>query len=640
MIARTQQLPPMPEDDPDLLGRVALLTLFFIVAAFVLLARIVYLNAFMGEDIERLSNENYHSTMSIDAPRGSVFDCQGAPLATNQMTFNVTARAFRLHKEDLARSLHEIADLTGKDITKELDALTTRTPGARQKSTLLLTGLSAAQAAPILERKSNLPGIDYESVYRRTYPEGPLAGHILGHVGRIDPRVPQELQKMKEGDYTGMDWIGKSRLEKVCEGYLRGTKGEKTYRHDAGGRILEEYPAKPPAQPGADIYLTIDMRLQRKAEELLDKQRGTIIAMDPNTGALLAMMSYPLFDSNHPGAPIALEEPASAICLAYQGGYMPGSAFKLITAYAALKMGVDPSRQVNCIGYMKIPGWKRPFRCDERWGHGAVDMVEGIQKSCNVYFYTLARELGANRLMAAAREWGLAARTGLDSAYLERRGSLPDAGHMLPGEILYSAIGQGKVVATPLQMLRAYAALANGGRLVRPHVVAQIVDRRVETPPETDENPDASDGEIKHAPKLINELPLPGDDWAASQTVPLLPEWREVIVEGLWRVINTHGGTAYKAKFPKEWDAAGKTSSVERAGGEKTTAWFLCFAPKDKPVIAVLAMLEDVGHGGEFAAPLARDFLKEYFALYPIHALKKKLETAAQPPPAQSLPTQ
>lgn len=574
---------PQPEGDEQLRGRLRQLTWLFAAGAVVVLLRVAFLNVFAGEVYSKLASENYHSTRIIDAPRGRILDRHGRPLATNRLSFDVVARAYRLKDEQIAESLRAVAELTGRDFSRQFDALTS--PSGRKRPQTLFSKLDFDEAAPVLERVSAYPGVGYEAVYRRYYPHGVLASHALGYIGMVNRR---ELDALADEGYTGRDYIGKTGLERLCEDALRGVKGEMVYRHDAGGRVLEEYPPDPAPQPGDDVALTLDLDLQRKAEEILDEYTtGVLIALDPNTGAVLAMTSRPTFDPNRPGRPLGPDIPTSEINLAVRGAFMPGSAFKLVTAYAALRQGVDPAKNETCTGKLMIPGWNQPYRCDARYGHGAVDMVEAIQKSCNVFFYQKALTIGQTALVASARHIGLGAPTGVDCAPREPMGVLPDHERLYTGELLHMAIGQGKVGVTPLQMLRCYAALANGGLLVRPYTIERIGDRQI----------GGTVSEHRPPPRRIE----------------MRPEWRRTLIEGLWRVVNAPGGTAHSVDFPKEWDVCGKTSSVERYGHDKTNAWFVCFAPRERPVVAVLAMVENIGHGGSFAAPMCKEFLEEYW---------------------------
>lgn len=578
-----------------------------------IIARVYYLNIIIGSQLRDLSDENYHSQFPIDAPRGSIKDRNGAVLATNQMVFNVMARAYRLDRDALEQSFATLEQVTGRSMHTRLDEVA----AAPRESFVLLKGLDFEAAAPVVERLGVMPGISVEPSYRRFYPNGTLNAHILGFVGDINRA---QYERLREAGYGRNDRIGQSHIESLCESNLRGLKGLEVVRSDARGRVREVlYNRRQPARPGLDVTLTIDLELQRLAMdlittrslELMVKKHGkpvetrraaVLVAMDPRDGQILAMASYPTFDPNRPGYGGTRDYPFQQVSRAVSGFDMPGSVFKLVTAYAALEAGVSPSREITCNGRFYIRGWKQPYMCDNRWGHGPVDMSSALEKSCNVYFYTMAAELGSERLAAAARKWGFGTATGVDFHASERAGLVPTK-RVLPGENLHFSIGQGRwILASPLQVLRAYAALGNGGRLVRPYAIAQIGDRVMKgLPPQTGVDPE----------------PL----------VKLPPEWREPLVSGFWRVIQGKSGTGRRAGFSEEWDAAGKTSSVEKAGHSEANAWFVCFAPRDNPVIALLATVENSGHGGDIAAPLCREFMEDYFRRYPLARTRKESET-------------
>ena len=609
--------PVNPEEDRALRQRLRHLSAMFLIFPVIILFRVLFLNVITGEELAALSDRNIHRMVPIDAPRGVIYDRNGEALATNQLLFNVVGQPYRMRRDVMTQSLDMVERITQKSLTAgERDRMLTRAVYANPVPIPSLRNLNAPRAAPILERLSHLPGLSYETVYRRYYPHGPLVSHLLGFVNeyhpdfvaRVDGRIPGEFGTFSEGD-----WMGMLNLELICENYLRGSKGQRMVRQDRYHRILESFAPAPKSRPGQDITLTIDLRLQRRADALLaevppstpqtatarrqandgetpaKKTPGLVLAMNPQTGAILAMASYPNFDPHRSTAPLGPDEPSSQVNKALAGRYMPGSTFKLVTAYAILKNGFDANREITCGKYYYLPQWRRPFGCTGY--HGPVNLSDALQRSCNVYFYTMAFEyLGAERFMEAAFALGFGQPTGIDSTISERNWPLPSPSEIVRGELLNASIGQGKIITTPIQVLRAYAAVANGGYLVRPYVVEKIGDQVV--------------GGLFH------------EDRATSVTTGMTRAQADYLKHALWRVVNEQRGTAFRQNYPREWNAAGKTSSVQVVGQENTTAWFVGFAPEEKPVISVLIILENVGLGGAFAAPLGKAFLEEYFKYY------------------------
>jgi penicillin-binding protein 2 len=417
-------------------------------------------------------------------------------------------------------------------------------------------------------------------------------------VGRI-PTTSTWETKYRNAGYELDDYVGVTGIEAAFEEELRGQKGReqvwKTGRgHVLGSQIIE------PAVPGAQVSLTIDLRLQQLAESLLVGQKGVILAADPRNGEMLAWASSPGYDLNRP---TRMDDPTSKpwVNRAIQEWYRPGSTFKIVTGLAALEAGWDPARRVECDHRFFLPNWKIPFTC-LGW-HDSVEMIRAYQVSCNIYFYTLADYLytrdpqnAGYRLVQTAGRLGFGSPTGVlvqetserGLGFAEKRGRLPTLENLRSerGSVLHTAIGQGRVDVTPLQMLMAYAALANGGEVLVPRLVQRV--------------PGQTDGEAALPPKIV------------KTTVGLNPEHRRVIVEGLKAVVRP-GGTGDSAGFQPQWAVAGKTSTAERGGDVEPDAWFIGFAPADRPEIVVLVLIEHGGHGGKVAAPLAAKIFGHYF---------------------------
>jgi penicillin-binding protein 2 len=458
----------------------------------------------------------------------------------------------------------------------------------------------------------DLPGVSLRARPRRSYADGPVGAHILGYLGEIGPK---QLQILKDQGYATGDEFGQYGLEKTWEYVLRGQSGGQQVEVDALGRrvrVLHEVTDV----PGYTVHLTLDRQLQETAFEALKGKEGTIVALDVNTGAILAMVSTPAFDPNVFARGIKSDEwqalmkdrlrPLSN--RAIQGQYPPGSTFKVIMAIAGLEEGVlQPESRISDPGYYFFGN--RQFRDWKKGGHGSVDLHRAIVESCDVYFYQAGQRIGVDRIAKWARAFGLGEKSGatLDD---EKAGIVPDSEWKrkrfrqpwYPGETLSVAIGQGYLTVTPLQLANMMAALANGGTLYRPRVVDKI---------------ESVDGTVvrEYGPEKI-------------RTISLKPATLERLHKALADVVKGPGGTGAAARSSVV-EIAGKTGTaqvVEMKGGayvkseqlayfNRDHAWFVAYAPAQNPKIALVTLVEHGGHGGDAAAPLAKKVIEKYMEL-------------------------
>jgi len=574
--------------------RLAFFFTIFILFVAALLVRIINLGIVHGNDYAQFSEDNYLKERSVDAPRGSIHDRHGTVLAYNRAMFEVSMSRGNLTTEALRASLDRLGAILGADLSSHYQAVAGVRP--RWKSHVLSRRLTLDQITAVFEQRFHLPGVSIEPRFRRYYPLHSTLCHVLGHVGKITTTTWERQYRAK--DYELDDYVGVVGLEAAFEDSLKGQKGQEQIWRTNRGYILGSQVIEP-AVPGAEIFLTIDLQFQRLAESLLVGQKGVILALDPRNGEILVWASSPGYDLNRP---TQIDDPTSKplINRAIQEYYRPGSTFKIVTALAALEAGWTPDRRVTCEHRLFLPNWSKPFTC-LGW-HDSVDLVRAFQYSCNIYFYTMAdfiysrdpRDAGY-RIVRTARRFGFESPTDVLSREIKRRasgfgekaGALPSL-ETLRGErgsVLYMGIGQGSVDVTPLQMLMAYAALANGGELLVPRLV-----RRVQS--------EQSDDAFSSS-KIVKE------------TLALNPEHQRAIVEGLTTAVNSPGGTAYGAGFLPEWHVAGKTATAERES--EPDAWFIGFAPAEKPELVVLVLIERGGHGGKVAAPLAARLFRHYF---------------------------
>lgn len=569
-----------------------------------LLARLWYLQVLHGEELRILSDNNRIRLHRVRATRGTIVDRFGRILVDSRPSFDAV-----LVPEDagdvgaIVETLAPILQIPGA----ELMALIQANGGRPFQEVLIKRDLSFDEISAIETRQFELPGVTLQIVPRRSYPLGSVLAHLSGYVGEVNS---QELQA--DRSYRMGDLVGKTGLERRWETYLRGTNGEQQVEVDSLGRRLRVL-REVEEIPGHTLRLTIDRDLQVAADRALGNRAGSVVALDPRNGDVLAMVSHPAFDPNLFSRGVKSAEWRQFVTdhsrplmnRAIQGQYPPGSTFKFIVAVAALQEGVvNPFTSVSCSGGLTFGN--RYFRCWRKGGHGSVNVHEALVHSCDTFFYQVAQRLGVDLIAQYARLFGLGLPTGIDLDH-ERAGTIPDSAWKFrrfrqpwfAGETLSVAIGQGYVTATPLQMASAVAMLATGKRY-RPHLVLQV------------EHPD---GTVIHSeqPELVAELGV--RSVVAKQVRDAL---RDVVERGTGKnarlqAISVAGktGTSQVVRLGKERPRADRQPREHR-----DHAWFVAYAPADEPEIAVAAIVEHAeGGGGAVAAPLVREVLREFFAL-------------------------
>jgi penicillin-binding protein 2 len=559
--------------------RLRIIVYIYVFFMLVFIGRMAHWMLFHQRYYQEQARSNFIHPQRLDAPRGRIFSRDGHLLAVNRTTYSIGISPFGIKEIELRRTVRYLEEIFSKDFSaSEKEALSLR---PRWRSKLLSRNLSLEETSPLLERQWDLPGLRIASDFKRYYPVGSVCSHIIGYLGYIPP---DRLDQYKEKGYVHEDEIGITGLEYVYEDVLRGIAGEEIVQRDARGRYCKTL-ATEPAQPGQDAYLTLDLDFQKYAESTLHEQNGVVIVMNPQNGDILAMVSYPDYDNNRPGADSNFGRPVNFLNKAIQENYLPASTLKMVTAMAGLDAGITPKTEYYCEGLYYLPDWKRPFKCDVETGHGKVDLSMALQYSCNIYFYICVQKVGASSFLQWILDFGYGMPTGIDLPF-EVAGLVPvhSIDSMPPGNLLNLSIGQGLISATPIQVLFSYCIFANAGKFVRPHLLQYYMD---------------AEG------KRTYHIPQTG-------SIFLNQEHSKAVLDGLISVVNSSGGTANRADFPKQWKVAGKTGTAERKES-KDDAWFVCFAPYDDPEIAVLVFLEEAGFGGSNAAPLARDILEYYF---------------------------
>lgn len=550
-------------------------------------------------------------SVRIPGIRGRILDRTGARLADNRPSYCVSLYLEELRRPgSLQRTIDHVMDRLDRlaetmDRPRQLGPDDVRLHLNRRTPLPLVAwrDLDQMAVARFLEHAADNPGAALTVEPVRIYPQGALAGHVLGYVGRADLAVePADGDAPEKFHYYLPEMAGKSGVEKRLDGVLRANAGGRLeLQVDVAGFKFDEVSHRPPGK-GSDVVLALDGRIQRAAEEVLAGQRGAAVVVDPRTGDVLALASVPGFDPNDfvPSIPPAVwtrllkDETRPLYNRATAGEYAPGSTFKPVTLLAALESGrVAADTRFACPGFFDL-GTAR-FRCWQHWGHGSLDLPLAIRYSCNVYLFHAALAAGPEAVQATARACGLGRKTGI-SLDFERPGLVPDAAwkraarrdNWRDGDTCNLAIGQGALLVTPLQMAMYAAALANGGTLWQPRLVARIAPAEGE----------AQDIAPAAAPA--------GPHWAARNI--------RVVREGMRDAVNQLDGSGKRAALPHVVVAA-KTGTAEygpKGAGRKMT-WMVAFAPFEEPRYALALLVEDGVSGGTTAAPRVQRLLAQVF---------------------------
>lgn len=589
--------------------RALLLSFFVLVGVAILVARLAYLEIINADHFTTLSDKNRLRLMPEAPLRGRIFDRSGQLLAENVPSHILTITPDQV--KDLDATL------------AELEKMVLISPGDRRRFMRLLgqsprflpvpirLNLTDEEVGSVAVNLHRLAGVDLDAQMLRYYPLGPLAVHAVGYVGRMSEK---DYARVDTSNYAPSDFIGKSGVESFYEDVLRGKMGYRQVETNAHGVQLREVDRVPP-QPGKNLYLNLDVQLQAMAESLLGAERGAIVALDPRTGAVLAMVSQPGYDPNWFVTGIDIERYASLrdspdqplFNRVLRGLYPPGSTIKPFVGLAGLESGL---RRVNsrifCPGWYSLPRNSHRYRDWKHSGHGSVDLAHAIEQSCDVYFYDLAKDMGVDRMNSFLVRFGIGVETGIDL-----RGELPGVSPTTQwkrkvlkkpwylGETLIAGIGQGYVLSTPLQLAVATAALAMDGKRMAPRIVAMREDQ--------------VSGERVNEPllEMTRIRQVNKDNWAA-------------VVQGMVGVVEH--GTASGISHGLRYTMAGKTGTAQVFGikqneryNEATTAkhlrdhaWFISYAPVESPRIALAVIVENGGSGSGVAAPVARQ-VSDYY---------------------------
>ncbi len=585
---------------------------FVLVLLLILLARFVYLQAVRYSHYQTLAENNRISVVPIAPNRGLILDRNGVVLAHNYSGYTLEITPSKVSDLEAAiDDLSMLVDIQPKDRRRFKKLLA---ESRNFESLPIRNRLSDAEVARFAAQRYRFPGIEIKARLFREYPYRELTSHLIGYIGRINQTEIQQLeQDGTAANYRGSNHIGKTGIEQSYENELHGTTGIEQVEVDAAGRAVRVLSRIPPVS-GNNLMLSLDIKLQEVAEKSFGAYRGALVAIDPRNGEILAFVSKPGYNpnlfidgidteswdalNNSPDVPLNNR--------ALRGQYPPGSTIKPFMALAGLYYNKrDPSYTINDPGYFQLPGSSRRYRDWKKGGHGRVDMFKSIVVSCDPYYYGLAVELGIDNISTFLPQFGFGKKTGIDMAG-ESSGLVPSQAwkkkrhqeKWYAGDTVSVGIGQGYNLATPLQLAFATAVLANDGVAWRPHLVKQV--QRSDKTPAAEVQPEF----------ILNLNPK-----------------HLALVKRAMVAVTQPGGTAARAGAGAPYTFAGKTGTTQVIGmkqGEeyiesqvqerhRDHALFIAYAPADQPTIALAVLVENGGHGGATAAPIARKVLDYFF---------------------------
>jgi len=584
-------------------------TLFVLALFTILILRLWFLQIVSGPTYRAKSEHNRIRLQDIPPIRGMIIDRKGNVLVDNRPSYDLYVIPEDVQdRSQLLKNLNQLASLDYEIIEKKFKEAHSK---RLFKPVCLEKDISRDQLAIIESHRFNLPGVIIKVEPQRHYICGEVAFHLLGYLGQIGEN------QIRGGNYPNNkpgDLIGKTGVESKWQPILNGTRGGEQVEVDAAGRKIRTISMKAPF-PGANVCLTIDKDLQVTAEKALKNKKGAIVALDPNTGEILALASSPSVDPNlfvggidkATWKEISSSKDFPLQDRALSGQYPPASVFKIIVALAGLEEGIiDPEEKTSCKGYFFLG--RHRYNCWDKSGHGDMDLYAALVESCDVYFYQLGKKLGVDKIAYYANKFGFGRNTGFDVGQ-EKGGLVPTRNWKLKkigapwqeGETISMSIGQSFLLATPIQMATMVSAVFNGGVLYRPQVTKWVGKSEIHNT-------------FELTPKVTGKIDI-------------RPEYFEIIKTALKGVVHDQHGTGSRARL-KDVMVAGKTGTAQVVAIKKTEepdiseanipvhhrdhAWFVAAAPSEKPRIALAVLIEHGGHGGSVAAPIAAEMIKLY----------------------------
>ena len=597
------------EERSVFLNRVLFSSLAILLLGGLIISRLIYLMVIESDELSLRSVNNTLRTQSIPAPRGLIYDRNIEVIAENKPKFQLEMVPEQVNK--LESSLLYLTELGILD-ENEISTIEQRVKRNYQfKSIVIKRDLDEREMAIFANNRMLLKGFEIKSRLTRNYPQNEIYAHVVGYMGSISS---SDYQRFDPVFYTGKEQIGKSAIEREYEHILRGVPGKRKLLVNVRGRIMDEV-EKEAFTSGNDIILTLNSELQRTAYESMIGKKGSVVAMDPRNGEILAMVSMPSFNptaislglSQSDFNKLNRDKKKPLFNRATAGQYPPGSTVKPMLALGALDMGiVDSEYYLPCEGEFKLPNYSRPFR---DWAaHGSVNAKRAIQASCDVYFYETAVVMGIERMSEFLKNFNLGEKTKLDLGN-EKKGVVPNQEwkrnnfkskenqNWYLGETVIAGIGQGYMLATPMQLAYATSIIANRGFAFKPHVLKQI-------------NLKDSDEALKTQSERIDHVMNIDDKY-----------W-DIVFDGMNAVVNEQRGTAYGV-FPENSDIAGKTGTSQvfnmdkRSGDDvpeelRDHGLFIGFAPINDPEIVIAVLVENGGGGRVAAAPVAEKMFSKF----------------------------
>ncbi|MCX7103173.1 MAG: penicillin-binding protein 2 [Methylobacter sp.] len=587
-----------------------------IIAAFILIllltsgliVRLVYLQIVGHEHYATLAKDNSIKIEPLVPTRGIIYDRRGKVLADNTQSFSLELIPEQIKDlDDTLQRLQKLLNISDEKIDQYQKQ---RKRQKRFTSTPLLISMNDEEIAKFAVVRPYFPGVDIQARLVRHYPYADLASHVVGYVGRINEA---EMKSLPIAEYRGSTHVGKIGIENTYETELHGKTGYAEIETNVQARAINTVNSVPPI-PGDNLYLTLDIDLQKTAFDALDKYNGAVVAIEIKTGGVLVFASRPGFDPNPFVIGIANDayqalqssENQPLYNRALRGLYPPGSTVKPFIALAGLEFNaISAEHQLFCPGYYQLPNVSPHYRDRKKGGHGSVNMTEAITESCDVYFYSLASTLGIDRMHSFLQHFGFGEKSGIDLSG-EKTGLLPSKEwkrqqhnqSWYPGETLITGIGQGYLQVTPIQLAKATATLANKGKIVTPFLVKNSVNTEDSEP----------------------EKVTPTDN------ITIKSENINTIISAMINVIHDPHGTAKGISKNINYQIAGKTGTAQVFNIKQDAkynendidfklrdhALFISFAPADDPKIAIAVIVENGGHGGSVAAPIAGQVIKQY----------------------------
>ena len=572
--------------------------IFVIFIFFGLILRMMYLQLYRGDKYAYLAEKNRFKLKKIESPRGKIYDRNGKLVVTNGAGYRLVYLKERDNNPAIVKEISEITDYDEEFIKKRIKNGEIF-PYTREN--VLVESLDEETAHKLMEKIIDYPYLQVQTYSKRRYLYDTTASHSIGYVKKISEK---EYEKLKDEGYSPRDIIGKDGLERTYDKELQGEDGYEYIEVNAFNRVQRRVAEEKVPVPGKNLYMTLDMELQQYMEEQFkeDKRVGAFIAMDPKTGELITMVSYPTYSLNMFSSQILNEDwqkiindpgrPLTNKTIA--GEYPPGSVFKIVSAISFLENGIDPKEKyLDRNGYYEIGKWR--WRAWKAGGHGYVDMKKSIVESANPYYYRLADQIGHKPIVETAHIFGLGEKTGIDIPG-EKKGILPDVewkkkvigSGWYKGDTILLSIGQGYLTVTPLQIAVLYAAIANKGYTYSPHLAKSLVDFSGQKVEEIL----GKKHEIKNFPK----------------------KYYDILNDALIATVAQNNGTT-KILRRKDITVAAKSGSAQNAHSKTTHAWVAGYFPAEDPEIVFTVVLEGAGGGGAMGGAMAKKFIDKYMEI-------------------------